>query len=323
MQRKVKGDNMRIERVEKAKYDSTIRGYNENIYNESSFNKLNEKKVDDIYYLVAYDGQSPRFALCIGVNDNNAKMPYSAPNALPVLIKKRSGLRRYEEMLTALEEFAVSEEWKSFQVTLPPLIYNPEEISAWINALFCHGYTVANIDMNYSLDLAKVYCSAYMDMLPANARRNLHIALRSELELNRCVCETELSEAYDIILANRQSKGYPLRMTKDQVMQTIKIVNYDMYIVRKSGQGIAAALLYSINDQVEQLIYWGDLPGIKDEKPINYLAYQLIQIYGGKGFRYLDIGIATEDSIPNYGLCDFKESIGCERSIKYSFIKEY
>lgn len=38
--------------------------------------------------------------------------------------------------------------------------------------------------------------------------------------------------------------------------------------------------------------------------------------------KYLDIGPSTENSIPNYGLCDFKESIGCRRSLKYTMVKE-
>ena len=52
---------------------------------------------------------------------------------------------------------------------------------------------------------------------------------------------------------------------------------------------------------------------------INFLAYQLIQYYTKKGIKILDIGISTEDGIPNYGLCDFKESIGCFLSSKIIF----
>ncbi len=314
---------MQIERVDRNKYDSVIHGYNENVYNESSFIELNSTKVDEVHYLIAYEGKSPRFALHMGVKDGNAGMPFSAPNALPVLIKKRSGMARYDELITALEVYCSSEGWKSMQFVLPPLVYSMEEISAWINTLISHSFNVSNADINYSLNLTKLDHSAYSEILPTNSRRNLRIALKADLMLCHCDTEEELSDAYDIILANRQSKGYPLKMTKDQVLQTIKLLNHDMYIVRKNGHGIAAALLYSINTRVEQLIYWGDMPGVKDEKPINYLAYQLIGIYGERGFQQLDIGTASEDSLPNFGLCDFKESIGCERSIKFSFLKEY
>jgi hypothetical protein len=34
------------------------------------------------------------------------------------------------------------------------------------------------------------------------------------------------------------------------------------------------------------------------------------------------IGIATENSVPNYGLCEFKESIGCKMAPKYTYYKK-
>ena len=35
------------------------------------------------------------------------------------------------------------------------------------------------------------------------------------------------------------------------------------------------------------------------------------------------MGPSSENSYPNYGLGDFKESIGCKVSMKYSFSKGY
>ena len=45
--------------------------------------------------------------------------------------------------------------------------------------------------------------------------------------------------------------------------------------------------------------------------------------YGEKGFEYLDIGISTDHGIINYGLSDFKISIGCDTSAKVTFVKDY
>lgn len=49
------------------------------------------------------------------------------------------------------------------------------------------------------------------------------------------------------------------------------------------------------------------------------MAYKLQEYYFLKGKKYLDIGPSTDFSIPNYGLCNFKESIGCDISLKLSF----
>lgn len=52
---------------------------------------------------------------------------------------------------------------------------------------------------------------------------------------------------------------------------------------------------------------------------MNMLTYSLFQHYRKTGVRILDIGISTENGIPNFGLCEFKESIGCSVSLKYCF----
>ena len=92
---------------------------------------------------------------------------------------------------------------------------------------------------------------------------------------------------------------------------------------KQVGEDIAAALVYDVTDDIAQVVYWGDIPGHAEKKVINFLAYQLIQIYHARGFRYLDIGPSTEEGEPNFGLCDFKDSIGCMRMAKVKFTKQF
>ena len=57
-------------------------------------------------------------------------------------------------------------------------------------------------------------------------------------------------------------------------------------------------------------------------KTMNFLSYEVFKYYKENGIKVVDIGPSTEDSIPNHGLCEFKESIGCDLSPKYSFYKK-
>ena len=52
---------------------------------------------------------------------------------------------------------------------------------------------------------------------------------------------------------------------------------------------------------------------------MNCLTYNVFRHYSDAGLRILDIGPSTEDGVPNYGLCEFKENIGCGISLKYRF----
>lgn len=69
------------------------------------------------------------------------------------------------------------------------------------------------------------------------------------------------------------------------------------------------------------MIYWGDIDGYSEERPMNLLAENVYEFYQQKGIHVLDIGPSTENGVPNYGLCDFKESIGCQCSSKYTLKK--
>lgn len=312
---------MYIKRVRKQEYESIVGSCEEIFFNSCSFIELNRDKVDDVLYLIAYKENSPRCGFIFGVKNGVAKAPFSAPFAMPVFIKKKVSIEYYDLILSALDEYARLENWQEIRFTLPPLFYQEHELTGWINALHRTGYVVETVDINYAIDLKKNYVPDYDAHIAHNARKNLKIALASGLELYQCESEDEIKEAYTVIQENRQSKGYPLRMTYSQVKDTLAIVGHELFLVKKDGFSIAAALIYHVTADTVQVIYWGDRPGYGNLKPINYLSYQLIQYYGKKGLRYLDIGPSTEDSIPNVGLCDFKESIGCERGLKFTFTK--
>ena len=189
-----------------------------------------------------------------------------------------------------------------------------------MNALLGNGFVIQYEDINYSFELDNFNLNTYESMIQRNARRNLRIAMKSGLLFYRCADSAETEEAYDIIATNRESKGYPLRMSKDQLLRTLEIVDHDCFLVKHEDQSIASAIVYRVTDTIAQVIYWGDMPGYSNYKPVNYISYQLLCFYKNLGYRILDIGPSTENGIPNYGLCDFKESIGCvpNAKIRYS-----
>ncbi len=290
------------------------------IYNTPTFCELNKKKVDYIDYLVIKKDESPRFAVIFGVKDSQALCPFSAPFGTLLPLKKSPSIENYDDALSAIDTYASDMGFKKIFFRIPPIFYRVNALTALVNSLFRHGYEMCDIDVNYAFNLHDAH-ENYDSIMHYNAKKNLRIALKANLELQICDKEEDIISAYNIIARNRAYKGYPLRMTQDQVLETLSIVVHDVFIVQHEGQGVASAIVYHVNDKIAQVIYWGDIPGVTHLKSINYLAYQLIQYYSEKGFQYLDIGPSTEDSIPNYGLCDFKESIGCERSLKFSMQK--
>lgn len=110
-------------------------------------------------------------------------------------------------------------------------------------------------------------------------------------------------------------------MSWEQVQETIQITEHDIFLLNKKGKDVAAAIVFCVNKDVYQVIYWGDIDGYSEERPMNLLAENVYEFYQQKGIQVLDIGPSTENGVPNYGLRDFKESIGVSVLIKVYFKK--
>jgi len=205
-------------------------------------------------------------------------------------------------------------------MTLPPLMYEQTFLSKTTNALLRAGFEPEACDLNYSFDLRRM-AGDYLGLIWRNARKNLKRAQNHGLVLEPCSSIEECWGAYEIIRKNREAKGYPLRMTWKQVERTIEILKADFFVVRHEDRGIAAAQVFHVARDIVQVIYWGELVESNHLRPMNFLPYELFRHYDGRGGSIVDLGPSTEDSIPNYGLCDFKESIGCDTHLKLRLIK--
>jgi len=119
------------------------------------------------------------------------------------------------------------------------------------------------------------------------------------------------------------TKGYTLSLTFEEIESTIKIIPADFFVCSHLEFGnIASAIVFRIAKNIAQVIYWGDIPEYSHIKTMNFLSFKLFEFYKLANIEFVDVGTAMLDSVPNYGLCDFKESIGCNMDMKYSFFKE-
>lgn len=310
---------MIIEEIQAQTYANILSEFSY-VYCTSEFNELNKYKVDMLRYLL-FKNSKTRFVLCAGMTGNKLLVPFSAPFSMLIEARKETDIEYYGQAISALLEYAYANQLMEIQITLPPLFYDERSISLLSNSLYNMKFTLSQFDLNFHLDLTQVYKSNYAELLPRNGRKNLRIAQSSTLNICLCTEMEELKEAYRIIQTNRNSKDRPLRMSFDQMVNTMSIVPHEVFIVDNENLKIAAAFVFHINTRIAQVIYWGDIPGHAEFKTINFLAYKLIQYYGEHGFEFLDIGPSTENSIANIGLCDFKESIGCKISPKWTFSK--
>lgn len=289
-------------------------------FDSVEFHQTVAQSVNELLYVLFKKDNKNKAGVILGVKEKELKLHYSAPFGCIESVKGHLKIEEYEEIIDLIEDIARKKGMQKIFIRIPPMFYSLNELGKLVNILYRKEFIIEELDLNYALQLKTK--EKYIVSLQRNARKNLNTALKNDLQMIRCESLEEKKLAYEVIKSNRENKGYPLRMTWEHIQNTIQYVENDFFLVRKKEDNIAAAMIFHVNTQVVQVVYWGDIREYAEQRPINYLAYMLNNLYYQQGFKFMDIGPSTEDGVPNYGLCDFKESIGCQVDIKYTFIKQ-
>lgn len=288
------------------------------IFNSGAFAALNAYKCEKLFCLVFKDSKV-RLGLTAGLRNGMLVSPFSAPFGGFQFAKADVTLRQMDTAVEALEAWARNSGLQAIRLGLPPAFYHPDFVAKQTSVLRRAGYEAFLPEVNYQFATARLL-EPLEDYTWYNARKNLKRAQSFGLRFEVLPAE-RAKEAYDIIARNRQERGFPLRMTWEQVYETIQVVPADFFMVYREQEAVASAVVFHVAPQTVQVIYWGDLPQFAEYKTMNFLSSQLFAHYHTQGIAMVDIGPSTEDGIPNHGLCEFKESIGCQLDIKSMFIK--
>lgn len=292
------------------------------VFGDARFNDLNSYKVENVFYLLFKD-RKIRLGIIMGYQNNVLKSPFSAPFGGFSFVSETIRLQYIDEAINILSEWGINKNAEAIEITLPPVFYNYSFISKQINCFLRAGYDISAVDLNYSCDVS-ANKESYQKQLWRSARKNLKIALDAELNFVKVEDKINKKITYDVIARNRTHKGFPLRMNWEQVRETETIIPIDYFLVNSSGGNpIAAAIVFRVTEKIVQVVYWGDLPGYTEIKPMNFLAFSLYEYYKPLNIEFLDIGPSTENSLPNYGLCEFKESIGCTLHPKFKMYRSF
>lgn len=287
-------------------------------FNKAEFNEHNRHKCDWLYYWLFKSAKTHLGFIC-GLNDRTLSSPFSAPFGGMSFLNENVKLSHIEEAIDILLDKCRKERLK-LSITLPPLFYNEIFVSKSINCLYRKEFEIDRIDLNYAYNL-KNFSDDYLNTISNNARTNLKRSFAFNLRFDKCRDYAQTKEAYEIIKKHHEAKEYPLRMTWEQVNSTASIIPADYFILRDSEDtSIASAVVFHVAEKITQVIYWASLQEYNHYRPMNHLSYKIFEYYKNLNYKYIDLGPSSENSIPNYGLCDFKENIGCTVTPKFSFI---
>ncbi len=310
---------MIIEEVSSDAYRAILR-QPYHIFAGADFNVHNEKKAEQVYYLLFKDSKY-RLGLIAAKIQNALVSPFSAPFGGLTPLHEDIKIQTIETAVDLLEMWTREKGLNSIKFTIPSYFYQESYLAKMMNVVYRKKFIIENLELNFHFDLINL-TKEYSQNIWHNARKNLHIALANNLSFAKCDTLEQKQTAYQVIQSNRSVRGKPLRMTWQEVLATTKIIPADFFLVFDTNQkAMASAIVFEVAPKVVLVIYWGDIPDFQQLKTMNFLSFKIFEYYKERNFDFVDIGYSTEDSIPNYGLCEFKESIGCDITPKFTFSK--
>lgn len=319
MEKEMTDDGMIIRRVEAEEFGRVFPKGCTHLFNSMEFAQLNAAKCDAVHYLLCGDGRKWRMGMILGERGERLLSPFSAPFG-GFTYNKDQTVEVVEACAALVADYGRGL-GKSVEIFLPPGFYDEAMLVKVECALVRRG-RLMYADLNYHYDLRGITEANWQEVTASRmnqkARRKMRdaMAMEATVELLDRARRADVERMYAVIAANRAWKGYPLRMTLDDVARTVALAEAEMIVMTLGGRDVAAALVYRVAQGVMQVVYWGNVPGCDGMNVMHRFAPEVFRICAGMGAKILDIGPSSEGGVPSEGLCFFKESIGCTPRLK-------
>lgn len=207
---------------------------------------------------------------------------------------------------------------KNISIKLPPSCRLDEKYD--LNLLFKDtGWKQLNKDINYHINIDKN--KTLINYLDKTKRKVIRRIERENMSFTE-VPHSKLVDIYEIIRQNRIDNNIPMTMDLDSLIDLSNSFRHAilLFSINDHDVPISSAICLKLNPQYLYVFYWGELTKYRKKSPVTYLAYCLYDYCKKNNIKILDIGTASQDSILNDGLAEFKRRLGFTESHKYTYL---
>ncbi len=224
--------------------------------------------------------------------------------------------------IEAIDDFAVYHKIKQMYITHYPTCYAPATSALLTASLLHKGYQIKLAELNYHITVQNSI--SFEESLHLSEKRKLKKCLEKGFTFGEEL-QPDLISVYEFIKASRVRQGFPVSLDVGSFQQMFTHFPgvYQIFTVKDRGTIIALTVTVRINGNILYNFYPSDAPAYRSFSPAVLLTKGIYKYCQQNGFSIFDLGIATDKGKPNYGLIRFKQFLGGEPSVKYSFIKMY
>lgn len=251
---------------------------------------------------------------------------HSAPFGGPDLVEETPPVEDVLGLLTGALAALRADGIRQVRIRARPPVYSAAE-PLLEYALLHLGFTVAHCDLNQHVELTGAGSAAdVLSTFKDRRRRYVRAALEQPHELAEVDGGEDLATLHRIIADNRAAHGRPPGLPRDYLERAKRAFpeRVRLLLLRQNGAPVAAAVVYRVLDDVDQVVHWADA-GEADQRgrhsPMGLLAYLVLTGSVRTGARLVDLGPSSEkDGTPNLGLVNFKRSVGAVPGTRKIFV---
>lgn len=257
------------------------------------------------------------------VSDGVFLSGHSAPFGGPDLVRADPPVEEALGLLGGAVAALRADGVREVRIRARPTVYSAAE--PLLEYVLLHlGFTVEHCDLNQHVDLGPLAAGGDpLSLLKDRKRRYVRDALRRPYELVELTGGEDLTTAHGVLAANRAAHGRPPGLSRDY-LERVKQTFPDrvrLLLLRQEGEPVAAAVVYRVLDDVDQVVHWGDAAQGLARSPMDLLAHLVFTGSLATGARFVDLGPSSEkDGTPNLGLSSFKRAVGAVPGARKVFV---
>jgi hypothetical protein len=128
-----------------------------------------------------------------------------------------------------------------------------------------------------------------MAALSRKRRQSINRAVRDGVEVNEGGLD-RLDEFYEVVKENRARYGAAPTHTLEEIRRLFELVpdRLRVFLCVRAGDLLGGTMVFELNQQAVCLFHLAHRDVFK--QPTDLLLYRLVEYYGARGVRYLDLG---------------------------------
>jgi hypothetical protein len=181
------------------------------------------------------------------------------------------------------------------------------------------GYVAEITEANYHIAVDEPVLTP---RLHASEQRRLRKCLQAGLVFGEEL-DPDLELVHTFISQARKRKGFPMTLNLSAFRDLFANLPdvYRVFTVKQGETLAALTVTVRINRQILYNFYPADNEDFLTYSPAVLLTAKLYELAYQEGYKLLDLGIATDDGVPNHGLIRFKERLGGVYSPRVTYVK--